>query len=555
LRAASFHASTLLSAAACAIALADTAAPAAPPRTYAVSDLDVGNGASSLRWGRRNADERLDLFVVTPGAVKIWELTESGYAAAPSEIVRLPDEPCLIDYGDVAGGPGDEIVLLARQGVLCDATDASKDGDPSAPVPGYRRLVVAGGIPLPLESVAAPFLRDINGDGRVDVIVPLRQGYDIYLAGSSGLEKAVSLEGEQRVRVDAGGPGVLDPLELEIHVPHLRFKDLNGDGRLDLVARSRDKTRSYLQGAKGFDPKPSYELDLARFREGDAAKGQDRGSPAARLLGGNAIRVHEVDVDGDGIQDYLIAAGQFLRVYFGTREGVDFTRPHTMLKLSTELQGVGSFDVDGDRKLDLVALKFELPGLPKLIAAYFVPMSLDFEVLGYRNEGGRRFSRRPDWRNTISIGLPPLRQVMEDFDAIADRFLEAASKRGRFSAGDVDGDGTADAVFYDDDSTIRAYFTPPGRPRPGEIDLGKILFDAQRNRWALDELLDYIARAGLAAARAEVGGRQPDLEVPAGPGCESKEAKLDVLDLNGDRAGDFVIRCGEGKIRIVLSRA
>src|SRR4029453_10431882 len=60
--------------------------------------------------GRRTADERLDLFVVTPGAVKIWELTESGYAAAPSEIVRLPDEPCLIDYGDVAGGPGDEIV-------------------------------------------------------------------------------------------------------------------------------------------------------------------------------------------------------------------------------------------------------------------------------------------------------------------------------------------------------------------------------------------------------------------------------------------------------------
>ena len=395
----------------------------------------------------------------------------------------------------------------------------------------------------------------------------MRGGYEIYHKRGDTFEKGVSLEGEHKVVVDPGGPGILDPLELEIRIAHLKFKDLNGDGRLDILARTREKTRCYLQGPSGFPPRPAYELDLARFREagtgeGEAGeggesgrKGRQGGKKAARSgpLGGGAIKVHEVDIDGDGVQDYLVAAGQFLRVYFGGKEGTDFSRPHTMLKLSSELQGVGSFDIDGDGRLDLVALKFELPGLPKLLAAYFISMSLDFEVLGYRNEGGRRFSRRPDWRNTLSLALPPLREVIEGFEAFAERFLEAASRRGRFAAGDANGDGQPDAAFLDEGGALRVYFSRPGEGRPGAVKLGNLLFDAKKSQWELPELLDFVASASLSAAREAVLGRSPDLEVPVGGGYDPRDVTLEVIDLNGDRKGDFVVRLGNGKVRVVVS--
>src|SRR6185436_7448234 len=121
------------------------------------------------------------------------------------------------------------------------------------------------------------------------------------------------------------------------------------------------------------------------------------------------------------------------------------------------------------------------PGIPRLIAAYFMSMTCDFEVLGYKNEGGRRFSRRPDWRNTLVLKLPPLREVIEGFDDFAEKFLEAASRRGRFAAGDADGDGRPDAAFLDDDHVLRIFLAAPGSVPPGEVKLGRILFDTQKS--------------------------------------------------------------------------
>ena len=243
-----------------------------------------------------------------------------------------------------------------------------------------------------------------------------------------------------------------------------------------------------------------------------------------------------------------------MRVYYGTNEGADFSRPHTTLKLSSELQGVGSFDIDGDGRLDLVALKFELPGLPKLIAAYFVSMSLGFEVLGYKNDGGRRFSRRPDWRNQISLAFPPLREVVENFDTFADHFLEAAARKKRFALGEVNGDGRADAVFLDEDHVLRVFFSQGKEKGIGEVKLGQILFDPKKNEWELRQLLDFVASASYSSARETVSGRRSDLEIPLGAGYDLEGLSIEVIDLNADSKGDFVIRWKEGKLKVVLSR-
>lgn len=519
--------------------------------------IKLGDDVRALHWGRRGEDARLDLFVLGSTHVRIWEQGDAGFPSDPNVEVPLPQETSLVDFGDVGGSAGEEVVLLSRRGVHADlATAPPADREAGAQgLPGYSRILAVAGITVGLDTAPATFLRDLDGDGKVDLVVPTRGGYELFRRAGDHFDRVISLEGAHRVKVDTGGPGLLDPLELELSVPQVKLKDLNGDGKLDLLSRVGEKTRCYLQGAAGFNAEPTYELDLAKFREGEASSepGKKSGSRRPGLSLGGAIKVHETDVDGDGVQDYLIAAGQYLRVYFGAREGTDFSRPHTMLKLSSELQGVGSFDVDNDKRLDLVALKFELPSLPRLVAAYFLSMTLDFEVLGYRNEGGRKFSRRPDWRNTLSLALPPLRQVIEGFDSFADQFLEKALGRGRYASGDVNGDGLPDAAFVDRDDVVRVFFARPGTRSPGKVQLGSILFDAKKNRWELEELLGFVANANYEAARKSVEGRTADLELPLGATlAKDKEVKLQILDLNGDGRGELVVDGGAGTLHVGL---
>jgi hypothetical protein len=151
-----------------------------------------------------------------------------------------------------------------------------------------------GGIPTPLETVRSAVLHDVTGDGKPEIIVPVRGGYEVFARRGGKLEKVVSLDGEHRVAVRAGGPSVLDPLEIEVRIARLKLKDLNGDGLLDISTRTKGTTRAHLQSASGFPAKPSYELDTSLFQEGGKEKGASE-----RIIGSSGVKVHEVDIDGE----------------------------------------------------------------------------------------------------------------------------------------------------------------------------------------------------------------------------------------------------------------
>ena len=524
-------------------------------RAAEVIEIDMGAEPEHLHWGKLGDDPLLDLFVLGWNRVKVWEQSKGGFGAAPARDVELPAEPGLVDVGDITGSPADEIIYIGRRGVHARGFDSAPQGGPSVgggngasdsreSPEGFRKVLSVAGIPSPLDTAWAGVLQDLNADGKPELIIPVASGYEIHARKGDAFERQVALEGEHEFKVDPGGPGLLEPLRYEARIARLKLKDLNGDGLLDIVARRRETTRFYLQGKEGFPAKPSYELDLGLFRDEGATS-------AASALGAPGVKVHEADIDADGIQDYLIGSGPYLRVYFGAKEGADFSRPRVMLKMSSELQGVGSFDVDGDELLDLVAIKFEMPSIPRLVAAYFLAMTIDFEVLGYRNEGGRKFARRPTSRNTISLSIPPLKDVIGNLDALADRFIEAAVRRRRFAAGDADGDGRADGVFLDEDHTLRIFLSRGSDRRPGEVKLGRILFDAKKSEWELDELLDFVAGASHAAARSALAGRKADEEVPLGPRYDPRALSLEVIDLDGDGKGEIIVRAGGGKVLVV----
>lgn len=544
----------------------------AAPRYQAV-DVNCGRRIDTVHWGPRRAGERLDLFIRSGNTVHIWWQSERGFETKPTEVLRLPNDPGLVDFGDVIGDGGHEVVVVSRRGVFADNHRADLEqrrsgaggifgNSPRATDPGgvFVRLSLerstsagrGGPVTVGFEHVTARFLRDLDADGLVDLVVPRQRRYELYFRRGEKFTPAMFLRAEHHIGIFTGGPEIIDPLRMDLEVPVLEFKDLNGDDHIDIVVAYGQHRRFYLQEAGGFPTAPSYELDLAQF--GAAAPGREE--PATKrtfqFMENRKARATGVDIDRDGCEDYLVSSERAVRIYFGSKDGPDFSRPHIARKLSGDLQGVGSYDIDNDGTLDLVALKFRFPSIARFIAAYFVPMSLDFEVLGYLNRGGRSFSRRPERRNVLRLKVPALRTILEGFDEFSARFLNAVSRRGRFASGDIDGDGSRDGVFVDEDDRLRIFYAR-GEDIQADVGLGELFFEHSKNEWELQELLDYVSGAAHEAARAQVKGRTPDLELPLSEDYHLEHDVVELRDLNVDGHQDMILVSRESRLKIFLS--
>ena len=178
---------------------------------------------------------------------------------------------------------------------------------------------------------------DVNRDGRMDVVVPHRDGGQsyVYLGGGSPV-----VAESRRIPF---GPG-------DAHIRMAEAADLNGDGLLDIVAideRSgvaayfgqRGSTFSAGVRIAGSNPVP-YALALADLNTDgkvDVLVGHVGAMPAIYFNDGTARRMHAVrfggangtaygfavaDFDGDGVLDIGMARSEAPNVlYFGTVGG------------------------------------------------------------------------------------------------------------------------------------------------------------------------------------------------------------------------------------------
>lgn len=512
-----------------------------------VASLRPAFEVADWRWEalREGGQESL-ILLGADGVVHIWTQPRgSAFSAAPRPSVRIAEpRRALVDLRSAASG-GRELVVASPAGVELFAlgeeglfVSPSRVGAPRA------RVLLRTGAPR-----FASIAQDLDLDGRVDLVVPTGREVEIWLErpgdGEGTYERAA------RVKVDVGLASSAEVREFSaeltqsFRVPALDVQDVNGDARPDLIVHAGPRYAWHLQPpGGGFAADPDVVLDLALFRDGQA----ERDFAFGRTIpGGAEASLERADLDGDGIGDFVIVHGTKIWVFHGTSLGPRFDEPSLVLKTEEPVTIASVLRLDEDPRPDLLLVKVKAPSFAAVLLGFLSSWSIEVEVLGHRNEDGRRFAARPTWQRTLELQLPAVLDVLRNPESLSAPFESAEGSFRTEVRGDFDGDGRADVALASADfATLELWLAREEEAEEEELlrrELFELLFERDAH-WDLAELAALVAEIGAERTARVSGGRAPDAAIELGEGSGLGVSDLLGADVDGDGREEIVVVYG-----------
>ena len=266
----------------------------------------------------------------------------------------------------------------------------------------------------PSGAASVDMARDVNGDGRDDIVLADFDGlWIVRQDGTGGFAEPVKIP---------VAPTMDSSLSVSYTVPPVYALDYDGDGRGDLGVLDGSRLKVFKDAAAATD-------DVVV--PGGLTVGDGSGGPV-RVLNDvgdyNGDGVVDLSVSTEEGQDDLLAATSTTSFYFGERRDglvVFPTEPAANLQTGA-FGGVEMTDVNGDGLVDAVVVAGEF-SVRKLISA-LVTRSMSVHIHIY-TMGAAGFTAEPDVTRKIKV----------------------SQDRNPFGFGDVNGDGLTDFVQQTDE--------------------------------------------------------------------------------------------------------
>ena len=282
-----------------------------------ITTFPAGEYSSAIATGDFDGDGNVD-FAVTSTQAAVWIYLGMGGGQVASSSISAGGWNWGIAAADLSGNGRSDLALAtafpSKPGLLMN----NGSGGFVNPTTAY-----GGDMTWPIAVATG----DLNGDGRVDVVV-LSQG---------------PLDGDSNVYVllNNGNGGLAAPVGYEVGtMPQaVAVADFNGDGRLDLAVAnefgSASGSVSVLLGAGDgtFGPQHQYPVPISS--------------------------VAAADLDGDGRADLVVATSEEIDVALGQADGT----LSAMTSYPCVCGRVGIADLNGDGLPDLVGVSVDLTGL------------------------------------------------------------------------------------------------------------------------------------------------------------------------------------------------
>lgn len=427
------------------------------------------------------------------------------------EVVTGPGTHQTVLTGDLLGGPADDLAVIdrdpdgkprlrihaLRDGRWSEALTASLRSDAEFvdvlgtddrerlivygggeitwfdPGPAAERslLNIEAGLAIP-ERAGIPHVditRDVNGDGRADLVVPAGVGFRVLVRradGSFSEPLLIGLSDHTDPSMRTGGYRYFPWLRSRIH----RI-DYDRDGRPDLVLWKDGRFEAHLQNDDGIFNKTPVTFDAGIAFDTDdpdelaAPAGVRRRRKDEGVDGKMTGRVlHSLtDIDGDGTADLVVLSLEggslwkmrsVYEVHFGEakpdeRRTVFAPEPGAVIRSDGILFGLERHDLDGDGRADAMVTLIN-PGFFKVVGMLVgavLTRSVSLDVRFHRLENGVYPEKPAAARKirTVSLG--------------------SGERSALFPAvliGDVTGDGRPDLLVQKGRKQLRLYAGVPG---------------------------------------------------------------------------------------------
>lgn len=310
------------------------------------------------------------------------------------------------------------------------------------------------------------FVRDLNGDGRLDLVIPLVSGLALHLGGRDGFIAGPEVRHRVDISLSVGSPTDAAPsVSQVVRIPSFDIEDQNGDGHPDLIFRDQDHAQFFWSKPDGSLPtEPTFEIDLEQIRSLLPPRSRDL-IDTANLLNVLESQVSHLtrDFDGDGFADLLLRRGPKVSLYRGGRDGVDRSRAVQVLKTGGNLLAAFAVDDNRDGLDDLCMLRVGDVSLGQLLLWIVAGGELTMDLFIYTQGDGLSFTRKPASRRTLSISIPSVATLISGFE----ERLEGLKRdfQNVPVAGDLDGDGERDdLVRLADDGNLELFSEIPIPP-------------------------------------------------------------------------------------------
>ncbi len=383
------------------------AAAADPGPPFELIELAAPGRIAAAGFADLDGDGRRDVFAVSLTGIppndrrelRIHFQTPSGRLPGAADWSgEVLDAAAAFDLADFPDGPGEELLLLERNGVAVLSFPERR--------PQRREIRV----PHPPTAGFAPDERGL------DNLAMVRDEFadgPLLLVPGLGICTVMRPDGTVLGQLEVGhranyfipprpGP-IISENELEkfYDFPRLDVGDVNGDGRLDVIASNRHEIRTFERDAEGrFPSAASLQLAIGRHTEKDQIRS-----------GSGNVRVASGDFDGDGRVDLLLnqTSGGFLAARSDTTVHLNRGGRWNLAEPDQTFSAEGRWsswviaDLEGDGRIDLLEVQIPLSVLE--IVEVLVTRSVDVEASVRRQGENGLFEEKPWLTRKLGVGF------------------------------------------------------------------------------------------------------------------------------------------------------